>query len=218
MASASEELTAYAGLVATPDGTPAVAVIACHCGDPAEAERELKPLREFGSPLADAIQRMPFPAMQKLLEDAFPDGTYNYWKSTFLTELSDQAIDLAVEHANRASSPLTAIVLEFYGGAAGRVGATDTAFAQRQGRYNIGIMAQWTDPAEAGQHIAWARECADAFKPHSSGGYLLNFLAEEGQDTIKAAFGVNYQRLAELKREYDPTNFFRINQNISPAP
>jgi FAD/FMN-containing dehydrogenase len=217
MASAPEELAAYAGLISTPDGAPAVAVIACHCGDEADAERTMRPLREFGTPLMDAIQRMPFPVMQKLLDEAFPNGTYNYWKSTFVRELSDEAIDLIVEHANRARSPLSAVVIEFYGGAAGRVGRTETAFAQRQSEFDVGIMAQWTDSAESEEHIAWARALSDAMQPYSSGGRLLNFLGEEGQDVVRAAFGENYPRLAELKRKYDPTNFFRLNQNIQPA-
>ena len=165
----------------------------------------------------DAVQPMPFPAMQKLLDDAFPDGTYNYWKSTFVTALSDEAIDLIVEHANRMRSPLSAVVIEFYGGAASRVGTSETAFAQRQAEYDIGIMAQWTDPAEADTHVAWARAMADALHPYSSGRYLLNFLSEESPDTIRAAFGENYPRLAEVKKKYDPTNFFSINQNIKPA-
>ncbi len=217
MASAPEELTGYAGLISTPDGKPAVAVIVCWCGDLAAGERLLKPLRAFGPPLLDAVQPMPFPAMQKLLDDAFPDGTYNYWKSTFVKEFSDAAIDLLVAHANRAQSPLSAVIIEFYGGAAGRVGDADTAFAQRQSEYDIGFMAQWTDPAEADKHTAWARACSDALKPHSSGRYLLNFVGEESPDTIRAAFGSNYARLAELKTKYDPTNFFSLNQNVRPA-
>jgi FAD binding domain/Berberine and berberine like len=218
VASAPEDLTAYAGLVSTPDGTPAVAVIVCYCGDLAEGERVLKPLRGFGASLLDAVQPMPFPAMQKLLDDAFPDGTYNYWKSTFVKELTDGAIDLIVEHANRAQSPLSAVVLEFYGGAAGRVENAATAFAQRQAEYDVGIMAQWTDAAGSGRHIAWARDLSDALKPYSSGGYLLNFLSEEeSPDTIRAAFGSNHARLVELKNKYDPTNFFSLNQNIKPT-
>jgi Berberine and berberine like len=132
-------------------------------------------------------------------------------------ELSDAAIDLIVEHANRAESPLSAVVIEFYGGAAGRVENAATAFAQRQAEYDIGIMAQWTDAAESERHIAWARDLSDALKPYSSGGYLLNFLSEESPDTIRAAFGSNYPRLVELKNKYDPTNFFSLNQNIRPT-
>ena len=165
----------------------------------------------------DAIQPMPFPAMQKLLDGAFPNGTRNYWKSTFVKEMSDEVIDLIVEHANRAQSPLSAVVIEFYGGAASRVGTSDTAFAQRQAEYDIGILAQWTDPAESDTHVAWARDMSDALRPHSSGGYLLNFLSEESPDTIQAALGDNYPRLAEVKKKYDPTNFFSLNQNIKPS-
>jgi hypothetical protein len=216
MASAPEELTAYAGLISTPDGKPAVGVIACYCGDLTEGERVLKPLRAFGSPILDAIQPMPFPAMQKLVEGSFPDGTYNYWKSTFLKELSDEAIDLIIEHANRAQSPLSGVVIEFYGGAAGKVGHADTAFTQRQAEYNVGITAQWTDAAESEKHIGWARDLWDALKPYSSGGYLLNFLSDENPDAIRAAFGSNHARLVELKTKYDPTNFFSLNQNVVP--
>ena len=122
-----------------------------------------------------------------------------------------------VEHANRAGSPLSAVVIEMYGGAASRVGPGDTAFAQRQAEYDIGIMAQWTDSADADRHIAWARGLYDALKPYSSGSYLLNFLAEESPDTIRAAFGRNYPRLVEIKNKYDPTNFFSLNQNVRPS-
>ena len=217
MASAPDELTAYAGLLCTPDGTPAVGVIACYCGDPAEGARVLQPLRAFGTPLADTIQPMPFPAMQTILDGAFPDDTFNYWKSTFLTGLTDEAIAIMVEHANRAGSPLSAVVIEMYGGAASRVGPGDTAFAQRQAEYDIGIMAQWTDSADTDRHVAWSRGLYDALKPYSSGSYLLNFLAEESPDTIRAAFGRNYPRLVEVKNKYDPTNFFSLNQNIQPT-
>jgi FAD/FMN-containing dehydrogenase len=217
IATAPEDLTAYAALMSTPDGTPAVAIIACHSGDPAEGERALRPLRDFGSPLLDTIQPMPFPAMQKLLDDANPEGGYNYWKATFVEALSDAAIDLIVEHANRARSPLSAIVVEYYGGPAGRVGTSDTAFAQRQAQYNVGIMAQWTDGASGDPHIDWARGLWDAMRPHSSGHYLLNFISEEPADMIRAAFGANHARLVELKKKYDPTNFFSLNQNVSPG-
>ena len=140
MASAPEELTAYVGLITGPDGQPVVGVIVCWCGDLAEGERVLKPLRQFGSPVMDAVQPMPFPAMQKILDDAFPDGTQNYWKSTFLKALSDEAIDVIVAHANRMESPLSAVVIEYYAGAAGRTGSGDSAFANRKAEYDVGFM------------------------------------------------------------------------------
>jgi FAD/FMN-containing dehydrogenase len=216
MASAPDEVTAYAGILSTPDGMPAVGLIACYCGDMADGERVLKPLREFGSPLLDAIQPMPFPIMQKLIDGAFPDGNFNYWKSTFLKEMSDEAIDVIVEQANRAKSPLSTVVIEFYGGAPGKVGHADTAFSHRQAQYNVGILAQWVDAGESATHTAWARDLSDALVPYSSGAYLLNFSSEENPEGIGEVFGSNNARLVELKTKYDPTNFFSLNQNVVP--
>ncbi len=217
MASAPEELTAYAGLISTPDGVPVVGMIVCYCGvDLAEGERALAPLRTFGTPILDAIEPMPFPVMQSLIDNSFPDGAHNYWKSTFLKELSDDAIDVLIEHANRAQSALSAVVLEFYGGAPTRVGPADTAFAQRDAQYNVGITGQWLGAAESDTHIGWTRALFDALTPYSSGSYLPNFLSDEGPDQARTAFGSNYARLVELKTKYDPSNFFSLNQNIKP--
>ena len=215
--SAPGELTAYVALLHTPDGIPAVAVIACYCGDVTEGEKVFGSLRSFGSPMVDMIQPMSFPQMQTFLDAGFPHGNHNYWKSTFLRELSDDAIGVLVEHANRATSPLSGVVVEYYGGAASRVGVSETAFAQRQAQYDLAILAQWTDPGESQRHIEWARGLADSIRPFSSGTYLLNFLGDEGVDTIKATFGSNYDRLLAVKKKYDPKNFFCLNQNIKPG-
>jgi hypothetical protein len=215
--SAPEELALYSGLAHTPDGIPAVALFACYCGDPAEGERVLQPLRAYGSPFVDMIQAMPFPQMQAMLDPMFPDGNYHYWKSAYLPELTEEAIDVLIAQANQATSALTGIVVEYYGGAASRVGVTDTAFAQRHKQFSVGILTQWTDPAESERHINWTRQVAETIRPFSSGAFFLNFLGEEGEDTIKAAFGPNYERLQAIKKKYDPTNFFQINQNIKPA-
>jgi FAD/FMN-containing dehydrogenase len=216
LVTAPEELTAYCGLVTTPDGMPAALAVACWSGDPAEGERVLAPFRAFGPPLMDAIQPMPFPAMQKLLDGAFPDGSHNYWKSSMIRRLSDEAIDLLVEHANRMRSPLSGVLIEYYGGAPGRVGPAESAFAQRQAQYNIVISAQWTDPAESATHTAWARDLSDALQPHATSG-IPNFQTEVDDELLRRAFGDNYSRLAEVKRKYDPTNFFSLNQNIRAA-
>jgi FAD/FMN-containing dehydrogenase len=216
MAGAPEELTAFAALLSMPDGTPVTAMVACYCGDAAEGERVLKPLRTFGSPLLDAIQSMPLPAMQQLIDAGNPGGTYNYWRSTFLRELSDDALDLIIDHANRMESPMSGTIFELYGGAVGRVGSSDTAFAPRQAEYNIQMAAQWRDAAESAKHIAWARGLSDALKPYSSGHYLMNYLNDETPDVVRRAFGSNYPRLVELKTKYDPTNFFSLNQNVQP--
>jgi hypothetical protein len=216
MPAAPDELTAYAGLISMPDGTPAVGVMACYCDDLTEGERVLKPLRAFGSPVFDAIQFTSFPTMQKLVDEMSPDSTHNYWRSTFIRDFSDEVIDLIIEHGNRMESRLSRIVIQFFGGAAGRVAPADTAFAQRQAEYNVGIETQWTDAAESEKHIGWTRTLSDALRPYSSNGYLLNFIGDEEPDTIRAAFGSNYARLVELKTKYDPTNFFSLNQNVAP--
>jgi FAD/FMN-containing dehydrogenase len=216
MASAPEELTVYGGLISMPDGTRVSGVMACYCGDISKGERVLGPLRAFGSPIVDAIQPMPFPAMQQAIDEANPDGLYNYWKSALLKELDDEVLDLIIEYGNQAESPLTFSFVQIFGGAASRVGDADTAFGQRQALYNAGIEARWTDPAESARHIAWARAFGEALKPYSRNAQLLNFLGDDGQDAVRGAFGSNYQRLVELKTKYDPTNFFSLNQNVEP--
>jgi FAD/FMN-containing dehydrogenase len=216
MQSAPDELTAYAALLHGPDGSPLVAVIPCYCGDIAEGERILKPLRSFGAPIADAIQAMPFPAMQSLLAASFPDGNQNYWKSTLQRELSDDAIAAIVEHANRNVSPLSALVLEYYGGAAGRVPNDATAFPHRDLPWDILFIAQWTDPAETA-HRDWARAGEEVLRPFSANAHLLSALDIEVEEVINTAFGPNLQRLAAVKQKYDPTNFFRVNYNIKPS-
>src|ERR1700751_2232857 len=159
--SAPEELTAYVALLHTPDGIPAVAVIACYCGDLTEGEKVFKSLRTFSAPMVDAIQPMPFTLMQTSLDAAFPGGNHNYWKSTFLREFSDDAIVVLVEHANRATSPLSGVIIEYYGGVASRVGVSETAFAQRQAQYSVLNLAQWVDSEDYQGHVEWARGLAD---------------------------------------------------------
>jgi len=215
---APEELTVYAGLLFSPDGDPVVGMVACYCGELADGEKVLRPLREFGSPVMDTVAPIPFPQMQSILDDAFPDGTLNYWKSAFVPDLGDEVIQLLIDRAQEMTPPLNATIIEYYGGAASRVGVTDTAFSHREAQYDIGIMAQWTDRAESKRHVAWARGFAKALQPYASGAYLLNFLGEdESENVIKAAFGPNYGRLIEIKNRYDPDNFFRVNQNIRPT-
>ncbi|PYQ39381.1 MAG: FAD-linked oxidase [Acidobacteria bacterium] len=217
MESAPDELTAYAALLHGPDGSPLVGVIPCYCGNIAEGERVLQPLRKFGSPILDGIQAMPFPVMQSLLAPSFPDGNQNYWKSTLQRELSNDAISAIVEHANGLQSPLSFVVLEYYGGAAGRVSSTATAFPHRHLPWDILFLAQWTDPAQTKMHRDWARSGEDVLRPFSENAHLLSALDVEGEDVIKTAFGGNLPRLAATKKKYDPTNFFRVNHNINPG-
>ena len=217
MATAPEELTAYSALLSTPDGVPAVGVLVCYCGDLTEGERVLAPLRQFGAPMLDAIEAMPFPVMQSMLEQSFPDKSYNYWKSTFVKSFSDDVIDLLIEHMERPKSPLTTVVIEYYAGAPTRVPVAETAFPHRDHLYYINIMPQWLEPADNDQHVAWARGLFDALRPYSNGAYLPNFFSDEVPEQSRVAYGDNYARLAALKAKYDPTNFFSLNQNIKPT-
>jgi hypothetical protein len=214
---APDELTAYVALLHGPDGAPLVAVIPCYCGEIADGQRVLGPLRSFGKPVVDAIQPMPFPAMQSLLGPSFPDGNHNYWKSTLQRQLSDDAIAAIVEHANRMASPLSALVLEYYGGAAGRVPKVATAFPHRDLPWDILFIAQWTEASETTVHRDWARSGEEILRPFSANAHLLSALDVEGEDIINTAFGQNLARLAGIKTKYDPANFFRVNHNIKPA-
>lgn len=214
---APDELTAYIALLSGPDGTPLVAAIPCYCGEISEGERVLQPLRTFGSPVMDTVQPMPMPAMQSLLGPYFPDGNHNYWKSTLQRTLSDDAITAIVEHANRMASPLSFIVLECYGGAAGRVPKDATAFPHRDLPWDILFIAQWTEAAETPIHRDWARSGEEFLRPFSANAHLLSALDVEPDDVINTAFGPNLRRLAAIKKKYDPANFFRVNYNIKPS-
>jgi FAD binding domain/Berberine and berberine like len=214
---APDELTVYAALVHAPDGVPLVAIIPCYCGGIFDGARMLQPLRTFGSPVADTVQPLPFPAMQSLLAASFPDGNHNYWKSTLQQQLSDAAIAAIVEHANKLASPLSAVIIEHYGGAAGRVANDSTAFPHRDLPWDILFIAQWTDPAETTLHRDWARSGEEALHPFSANAHLLSALDVETKEIINTAFGPNLPRLTAIKNKFDPANFFRVNYNIDPA-
>lgn len=217
MTTAPDELTAFVGLLCLPDGTPISAIIPCYCGELGEGEKVIQPLRDFGSPIADTVAPMAFPDLQSMLDAAYPNGRHNYWKSSLMPEFPDDAIEEVVEHGNRMTSPLSSIVIERYGGAYSRVGASETAFAHRGDLWNVGTYAQWTDASESATHIGWAREMAAAVEPFSSHGKVISFIGEEDDAAIRAAFGSNYERLSATKKKYDPDNFFRVNQNVRPA-
>jgi FAD/FMN-containing dehydrogenase len=214
---APEDLTLYCGLLTQPDGAQAVAMFGCYSGPQADGEETLRPVRTFGPPAADLFQPMPYRAMQSMLDAAFPHGLRNYWKASFLRELSDAAIERIIEYGRGMTSPLSMVAIEYYGGAASRVGEEETAFPHRRALYNPIIVAQWADEAEDERHIRWAREHAEALEPYSTGGVYVNYLGVEGEERVRAAYGPNYDRLASLKNKYDPTNLFHLNQNIKPT-
>src|SRR5689334_2380290 len=158
--SAPEELTVYFNLFADPAAPEEklAAMIACHCGDPAAADADLKPLRVFGTPAADLIQRMPYPVINTLSDAGYPRGAFNYWKSAFLNEPSGAALDVLTEAIQRCPSPMSGIGIVPYLGAVNRVDAAATAFAHRAPGYSLLIVSQWQDPADTDLNIAWAKQ------------------------------------------------------------
>jgi FAD/FMN-containing dehydrogenase len=215
-----DELGTQAAFLHAPDGSGVklCAVAICHCGEDADrADADIRPLREFGSPAADLIERVPYPVANTGVDWLFEPGTLCYWKSAFFTELSDAAIAVLADAFERAPSDKCALVIEGVGGAATRVEPTATAYPHREPGHNLLLISQWTDPADSDAGIAWARTTFDALAPHTSERSYTNYLPADDHGRLRQAFGVNYERLAELKRRYDPDNLFHLNQNIDPA-
>jgi FAD/FMN-containing dehydrogenase len=216
-ATAPDELTTYVLLLTTPEGVAVAALSCCYCGDLAVGERVLRPLRRFGPPLADEVKPMPYQAWQSVLNDAYPPGLFNYYKSHFVPRLSDELIETVIDCFADIPSPMSALGFEQFGGAVSRVAADETAFRHRDAPYDIAILGEWADPTTSAVNVQWVREVAAATERFSSGGVYVNFLGEDGEERVKAAYGSHYQRLVALKRKYDPTNVFRLNQNIKPT-
>ena len=200
-------------------GKPILMVGACYAGSPDDGIDVVRPLKEIGSPIVDLLEPKPYLALQSMFDPFVPHGWHRYWKAVELPPLTDEAIDTLVEYASAFTSPKSYCIAFLLGGALNRVGAEDTAYSQRDAAHNMVINAVWTeDDPEPERHIAWARDFFDALQPHATGRVYLNFLGDEGQERVRAAYGErNYERLARLKRAHDPTNFFRLNQNIQPG-
>ena len=218
VSSVSDDLTVFAGLVHAPDGSGVklAALVVFHTGTPEEAERELAPFKAWGSPLMVEVGPMPYQIMNTLLDANYPKGSLNYWLSSFTSGLPDGLIDAAIERFATVPSTMSAVLFEQFHGAVCRVGATDTAVPHREAGWNLLLPSVWTDPADTVANIAWTRETHAAFAPHLSDRRWLNYLGDDQDDAVRAAYGPNYDRLVELKRRYDPENVFRHNHNIAP--
>ena len=212
-----DDLTIFGALLHAPDGAKIAVIIVCHCGAPAAAEAALQPIKKFGSPIMDTIGPTTYEATNMMLDAGFPRGALNYWKSNFMIELSDQAIDTLIAQFAACPSPMSGLVLEHIHGAATRVGIDETAFPHRREGYNFLVVSEWLNPDENGQNIAWARQSYDLMRPCFAPGRYVNYLGDDdGEDAVAAAYGPNYPRLRTLKAKYDPTNLFHLNQNIRP--
>jgi hypothetical protein len=219
VSSASDDLTVFAVLGHAPDGSglKLAAMVVFHTGTPEEAERELAPFKEWGSPLMVEVGPMPYPVMNTLLDAGYATGTLNYWLSSFTSGITDELIAVAVDRFASVPSPMSAILLEHFHGAVCRVGVEETAVPHRQEGWNLLLPSVWIDPADNDANIGWTRDTHAAFGEHLTERRWLNYLGDDqGADAIRGAYGPNYDRLVELKRRYDPENVFRNNHNIEP--
>ena len=227
IADAPDELTTIFNLRVAPPlpflpedvhGKPIAMVGACYAGAPEDGIEVVRPLKEFGNPIVDLLEPKLYTALQSMFDPSVPHGWHYYWKSVELPPLTDDAIDTLVEHASALTSPRSYCIVFQLGGALACAGEGETAFSQRAASHNVNINAVWTEGDPEGErHVAWARDFFSAMQPHAGGRVYLNFLGDEGAERVRQAYGDRqYERLVELKRAYDPTNFFRLNQNIAP--
>jgi FAD/FMN-containing dehydrogenase len=216
-ATAPDELTAIATLFTAPDGMPLVGIVVCYCGSLKQGERVLKPLRTFDLPIADLINPMSYLELQAMLEATVPPGRQHHWKANCMQRLEDGIIDIIIANFKMIPSPYSSINIEHFHGVASRIEPSATAFGVREEHYCINIISTWLNPRESEEHIQWNYDLSRIIEPFANGKVYVNYLGNEGETRVKAAYGNNYKRLVELKNKYDSTNFFRFNQNISPT-
>lgn len=217
-ASLPDELALMPLLVHAPDGSgaPVAAVGVCHGGLVERASADLKPLLEFGRPLLTQVGLMPYPAVNTMLDAGFPAGRRYYWNSSFMPALSDEAIEVLVRRFADCPSPMSGVAIEHFHGAVTRIPVTATAVPHRDPSFNILIAGAWEDPAADEANAAWVRATYRELEPFFSDRRYANYLsADDGH--VRSAYGVNYDRLVEVKGKYDPANLFRLNHNIEPA-
>ena len=214
----SDELTAFAAMMTSPEGGPVVAVLVGYIGDLAEGEKLLAPVRKFGTPLADTIGPMSYVELNSLLDAAVPyGGVQRYWKSSFLKELGDEVLDIMIDRAETMRAPMSMVGFFHMHGAATRVDRDATAYSLRDDQWDYDVISQWMDPAESPDHVGWTREYWTAVEPYATGEVYVNHLDAEEAGRLRGAYTRNYDKLVALKNKYDPTNLFRMNQNIRPT-
>jgi hypothetical protein len=214
---APDELSTSTSIGRDPEGRPLVSITVCYCGQLEQGEHTLQPLRDFGNPINGEIRPLPYLAFQCSRDGGAPGGRQHYWKSSYLKDVTDSAIDVMLEFAATSPSPHSDIGLQQMTGVASRVDPRATAFAHRDRQYDFLIVSQWEDPADADRNIAWTRRCFEAMSPHLKEAVYVNNLGGMEQERVRAAYGVNYDRLTTVKAHYDPENVFRLNHNIAPA-
>lgn len=227
MAGAPNGVQLYVALVrGTPEfgipeplhGKTLLAFRGLYAGDLDEGREAFRPLREFGDPIADVTQPIPYTAHQKQADDLYRGGHRNYWKSDFYDSLSDGFIEAVMEHGDPLPSAYSTVFWEWMGGAIREVPPDATAFAHRDAAFSFTVAPKWEDPGRDEEMIGWARSFHDAVEPYAAEGVYVNYMdQDEGEDRVADAYGDRYERLVALKNEWDPGNLFRVNQNIEPT-
>jgi FAD/FMN-containing dehydrogenase len=198
-------------------GKEMVALALCYVGNPTEGEKLIAPLRGFGTELGEHVGVQPFTAWQQAFDPLLTRGARNYWKTHNFVRISDGVIDAIIEYAGRLPSPYCEIFIGSMGGQTSRVAPEAMAYSSRDANYVMNVHGRWESAADDERGITWAREFFARTRPFASSGAYVNFLTEEETDRVASAYGAMYNRLVELKKKYDPTNFFRMNQNIKPV-
>jgi FAD/FMN-containing dehydrogenase len=215
-----DELSVLGGLIHAPDGsgTPMAAILACHCGTLKEAEAAVEPIKAFGNPAMVQLGPMPYSKVNAMLDDGFPKGALNYWKSSFLSTITDDAIDSMIAQFSACPSGMSGMIFEQLHGVATSIRPEDTAFPHRGTGYNLLIASVWLETADTDSNIAWTRETYDVLEQFMHNVSYVNYLGDdETIDRIKSSYGVNFDRLQKLKTRYDPDNVFHLNHNIVPG-
>ena len=218
--SPTDDLTVAASLTHSPDGSgqKLAALLVCHCGAPAEAIGSLGSIKAFRTPAADRLGPIPYTALNQMLDASFPKLALNYWKSSFVPELTEDVMAVLVGQFARCPSPMSKLILEHFHGAAVRPKPSDTAFPHRDAGYSVLIIAQWRDAADNERNITWAKETFALLEPFTRRSVYSNYMGDdEGLTRVRLAYGENFVRLQKLKDRYDPDNLFRHNQNIPPS-
>jgi FAD/FMN-containing dehydrogenase len=225
--SAPEELNVWAILRKAPPlaflprevhGEEVVVLVTFYLGDAAQGGRLIEPLLRFGTPHGKHIGPQPYTQWQKAFDPLLTPGARNYWKSHNFTELSDGAVNSVIEFAGKLPSPDCEIFIGLIAGASNRVPANAMAYRHRDAKFVLNVHGRWDERTDDEQCIAWARAFFEASAPYASDGAYVNFMTEEEGDRVAAAYGANYDRLTRIKKQYDPDNLFRLNQNIKPSP
>ena len=226
IAKAPNTLNGFFAFLTVPPGPPfpehlhnkkMCGIVWCYTGPAGKAEQVFKPIRAFKTPALDFVGPIPHPALQSMFDPIYPPGLQWYWKADFVRELSDQAIALHVQHGSKLPTTQSTMHLYPIDGAASRVKNTATPWSYRDAVWAQVMVGVDPDPANKEKISAWAKDYWTALHPYSAGGAYVNFMMDEGEDRIRATYGKNYDRLAKVKKRYDPANLFRVNQNIKPA-